>query len=116
MRSTRIAVLLSALVLPGAGQMYLKHFWRGMALMLLSVACLGVLVSRVTQQASAVLDQLAAEGGAIDANHLADLAAQSAQTADNPWATIATLVLIACWVVGIVDAYRLGQRQGSARA
>jgi hypothetical protein len=108
MRRSTVALLLSALVLPGAGHVYLKHYWRGVALMGVSLVCLSVMVTQVMQQASAVLDQLLTEGGAIDAEHITDLVTRHA---DAPSATLATLVLAACWVAGILDAYRLGKRQ-----
>jgi len=52
-RSTT-AVLLSALVLPGAGHLYLKHYPRGLALiaislMWISLMCLWVFVDRAMQ-------------------------------------------------------------------
>jgi hypothetical protein len=107
-RSTN-AVLLSALVLPGAGHLYLKHLGRGVALIAVSLVCLGVFVDRAMQQASAVLDRLESEGGALDAGQLSDLVAQAANSAGSPATTVAALVLAGCWLVGIVDAYRLGR-------
>lgn len=107
-RSTN-AVLLSALVLPGAGHLYLKHVWRGIALIAISLACLWVLADRAMQQASAVLERLESEGGALDAGQLSDLVAQAANGAGGPATTVVTLVLASCWLVGIVDAYRLGK-------
>ena len=114
-RSTN-AVLLSALVLPGAGQLYLKHYPRGIALMVSSLACLGVLAGRAVQQASIVLDKLAAEGDAVDPGRLADLVAQASNSPGSLAVTVASLVLLGCWVIGIVDAYRLGKGQQGRKA
>lgn len=107
-RSTT-AVVLSALVLPGAGHLYLKHFRRGIALLVISLACLWIIVDRAMQQASAVLGRLETEGGALDAGHISDLVSQTANSSGSTVATGATLVLAGCWLVGIVDAYRLGK-------
>jgi hypothetical protein len=104
-------MLLSALVLPGAGQLYLKHYGRGFAFIGMSLACLWILVDRAMQLASTVLDQLATEGGALDAGHIADLVAQASNAPGSPLATVATLGLAGCWLAGIVDAYRLGGRE-----
>ncbi len=104
------AVLLSALVIPGAGQLYLKHFRRGFALIGASLACLWVLLDRALQVASAVLGQLADDGGAIDAGRITELVAQASSSPTSTLVTLATLGLGVCWVVGIVDAYRLGHR------
>ncbi|MBI1285889.1 MAG: hypothetical protein GC183_16415 [Thiobacillus sp.] len=111
-RSTN-AVLLSALVLPGAGQLYLKHHGRGFALIGVSLACLWILVDRAMQLASTVLDQLTAEGGAVDPAHITELVAQASNAPASTLATIATLGLAGCWLVGIVDAYRLGKAEST---
>ena len=109
-RSTN-AVLLSALVLPGAGHLYLKHYPRGIALIMTSLVCLGVLAGRAVQQASIILGKLASEGDAVDPGRLADLVAQSSNGPGSLVVTLASLVLAGCWVAGVVDAYRLGKKQ-----
>jgi len=108
------ALLLSALVLPGAGQLYLKHYGRGFALIGVSLACLWILVDRAMQLASTVLDQITAEGGAIDPGQITELVAQASNASGSPLATFASLGLASCWLVGIVDAYRLGRREAEA--
>jgi len=108
------AMLLSALVVPGAGQLYLKHYGRGFTFIGVSLACLWILMDRAMQLASTVLDQLTAEGGAIDPAHITELVAQASNAPGSPLATIASLGLAGCWLVGIVDAYRLGRRQAEA--
>jgi hypothetical protein len=110
MRRSTTAVLLSALVLPGAGHLYLKHFQRGIALMAISLACLWIIGDRVMQQASVVLERLGSEGGVIDAGHISDLVTQASGSAGSTTATVAALALAGCWLAGIVDAYRLAKR------
>jgi hypothetical protein len=111
-RSTN-AVLISAFVLPGAGHLYLKHYLRGIALIVASLACLGVSVDRAMQQASIVLEKLASEGDTVDPGQLADLVAQASNGPGSHAVTVAMLGLAGCWVIGIVDAYRLARnRQG----
>lgn len=105
MSRTTTAVLLSALVLPGAGQLYMKHYGRGFALIGMSLACLWVLLDRAMQLAATVLGQMEADGGQITA-----LVTQASNAAGSPLVTVATMVLAGCWLVGIVDAYRLGRR------
>lgn len=110
MRRSTTALLLSALVLPGAGHFYLKHAGRGAALMAISLICLWQIVTQVMQQASAVFDQALTSGGAIDIGHVTDLANQ-ASTVSGGVSTLATLGLTVCWVAGMIDSYRLGKRQ-----
>jgi hypothetical protein len=109
-RSTT-AVVLSALVLPGAGHLYLKHARRGAVLIMISLACLWVIVDRAMQQVSAVLERLESEGGALDAGNISDLVAQTSSSPGSAVATAATLVLAGCWLVGMADAYRLGKNK-----
>lgn len=114
-RSTT-AVLLSALVLPGAGHLYLKHYPRGLALIAISLACLWIFVDRAMQQASIVLDQVASEGGAVDVGQLSDLVTQTSNGAGSLVVTAASLVLAGCWVIGVVDAYRIARNQQNRNA
>jgi hypothetical protein len=107
------AVLLSALVLPGAGQLYLKHYGRGFALIGVSLACLWILMDRAMQLASTVLDQITAEGGAIDPAQITELVAQASNSSGSAFVTIASLGLAGCWLIGIVDAYRLGKAEST---
>lgn len=109
-RSTT-AVLLSALVLPGAGHLYLKHYPRGIALIAISLACLWIFMDRAMQQASIVLDQVASEVGAVDVGQLSDLVTQTSNGPGSLVVTVASLVLAGCWVIGIVDAYRIARNQ-----
>lgn len=114
-RSTN-AVLLSALLAPGAGHLYLKQYPRGIALIVVSLACLWVVVDRAMQQASLVLERLASEGGAIDPGRISDLVTQASKGPDSLAVSVATAVLAICWAIGIVDAYRLGKDQQGRNA
>lgn len=110
MSRTTTAVLLSALVLPGAGHLYLKHTRRGMALIAISLVCLWFIVDGVMRQVSAVLGQLDAETSALDAGRISELAAQASNSPGNSAAAAAMFVLIVCWLIGIADAYRMGKK------
>jgi len=107
------AMLLSALVVPGAGQLYLKHYGRGFIFIGVSLACLWILMDRAMQLASTVLDQISAQGGAIDPAQITELVAQASNASGSPLATIASVGLAGCWLVGIVDAYRLGRAEST---
>ncbi len=105
------AILLSALVFPGAGHLYLKRYSRGIVLIALSLACLGFFANQVLQQASSVLAQLASEGGVVDAGRLTDLVAQTSSGSGSLAVTTASLALAGCWVIGIIDACRTARSQ-----
>lgn len=111
MSKSTTAVLLSALVLPGAGHLFLKQARRGIPLIVISLACLWVIANRAMQQASTVLERLESEGGALDAGHISDLVTQTSNSSGGTASTVATLALAACWLFGTIDAYRLGRKQ-----
>ena len=104
------AVLWSALVFPGAGHVFLKRYGRGIGLIAVSAICLFILISKATEQAMVVLDKIEADGGAVDPSRISELVSQASTPAASQMLTIATTVLIVCWVIGVVDSYRLGKR------
>lgn len=107
-RSTT-AMLLSAFVMPGAGQLYLKRVLRGMVLIVVSLVCLWIIGDSMLQQASAVLDQLQSGDQLLDPNQIAGLV----QTRGSPESGTATYVLIGCWLGGMMDTYWLGKKLGA---
>ena len=112
MKKSTKGALLSALVLPGAGQLWLKHYIRGIAFILLTSACLAVVVVEATRQAVGILEKIEAQGGAVDLVAIANSASHSSASSDQVFA--ASLLMLACWVVGSVDAYLMGRRQDLA--
>ncbi len=105
-RSTT-AMLLSAFVMPGAGQLYLKRVLRGMVLIVVSLVCLWIIGASTWQQASTVLDQLQSGNVVLDADHIAGLVAQAPGSSAS---SLATFVLIGCWLGGMIDTYWLGKK------
>ncbi len=108
MKTSSKAALLSALVFPGAGQMYLKHYLRGLLPMIVVLTGLGVLITRATLRALEVLNKMQAGGGVIDINVASDLAATSAAFND-PYSPFIVLLVSCCWIFSVIDAYRLGK-------
>ena len=105
------AALWSGLVFPGTGHLFLKHYFRGGALIALSLAGLWVLVAQAAHQATAMLDKMQSAGGMLDLDSLSTMLAQASNLSDNYLANIATIVLLGCWIIGMVDAYRLGKKK-----
>ncbi len=104
------AALWSGLVFPGAGHLFLKFNGRGIGLITVSAICLFIIVSNATEQAMAVLEKIEADGGMLDPSRVSELVSQASTSVGTPTLTIATMVLIVCWILGVADAYRLGKR------
>ncbi len=104
------AALLSALVFPGVGQIHLKRYVRGLIPMVLSLAGLGVLVAQATVGALRELEKIQNQGGFVDLNAVANRAVASSASGDG-YSSLIVLVIVACWLFSVIDAYRLGKEK-----
>jgi acid phosphatase family membrane protein YuiD len=111
MKNSMKGALLSGLVFPGLGQIALKRYWRGFALMLAVMAGLYIMIVTALQQAYIILDRIEAEGGMPDSDTISQAAAQAAAASDSPMITAVSVLIIVCWIVGIVDAWRIGKQK-----
>ena len=100
-----VAALLSCVVWPGAGQLYNREFKKGALLIGLTLA---VAVVVIVATASELTRQLPADMGALDADLVRTLPAQ-VLAARSGTLLASSLLLLAAWAYGIVDAY-LGGR------
>jgi len=111
MRKSLKGVLLSGLVFPGYGQFVLKHYIRGIAFMLISLACLVVIGVKVLQQAFIVLEKIEYSSGAIDMSEILNAVNLVDTTSGDGIYKFASLLLLFCWIMGIIDAYRTGRKK-----
>ena len=110
MNNSLKGALLSGVVFPGLGQVILKHYKRGAVLMLAVSASLLVILIKAVQQAFAILEKIQSEGGAIDMSTIWNAATQASTTSGSLTFKIALLLLMLCWMIGVVDAYRIGKK------
>jgi uncharacterized membrane protein HdeD (DUF308 family) len=109
-RSSR-AALLSGLILPGVGHIVLKQYVRGSVLILFSLIALSVIVTGISQRALTVVDRINSGDIPVDASAIADMVSKSTSAADSLTENLALLVLGVCWLIGIIDSYRIGVAQ-----
>jgi len=105
------AAFLSGAVFPGLGQVFLKHYVRGMALMLVVSVSMVVLVKKAVEQALAILEQVQWDGGSIDMITISNAATQASTSSDSPVFNFLLFLILTCWLIGIVDAYRMGKKK-----
>lgn len=111
MKKSLKGALLSGLVFPGAGQLWLKQPIRGIALMVAVSAALLVVATEAARQALSMLEKIESEGGALDLFAVATAASQaSGIVAGNALVKSAWLALIFSWIISTVDAYFTGRR------
>jgi len=111
MKHSLKGALLSGLVFPGLGQIVLKHYKRGTLFILMVVAGFLAIVIKGVQIALAILTQIEAEGGMIDPNTIHDAATRAVTGSDSLIITFALCLIIFCWIISVVDAYRLGKHK-----
>ncbi len=111
MKRSSKAALLSGLIFPGIGHIVLKQYLRGSVLMLFALLALSVIVTRIYQQALTIVDRINSGDIPVDTAAIAEMVSNSTSAADSFIENIAVLVLGACWLIGIIDSYRLGVAQ-----
>lgn len=109
-RATK-ALLLSALVFPGAGHLFLKRYLRGAGLLAVTLAGLAVIVVESVHKALAIADKLQRGEVPLDLAAITGLLAQSTSGSAGLVLDIATYLVTLCWLVGVFDSYRIGKRQ-----
>ena len=108
MKKSLKGALLSGLVFPGVGQLWLRCYWRGAALIVVFSAATAIVVKNAVQQAYAILEKLEAESGAID---IAAIVNSVGRASEHGMIKSASALLGICWVIGVVDAYLVGRKK-----
>ena len=103
------AMLLSALLFPGAGHFYLKHYPRAIALLLVSFIALWTLVSNILIKAKSILSQIQSQDLNLDMGQITEISATAAELSNDLTTSIALYTLLICWILAIIDCYRLGK-------
>jgi hypothetical protein len=103
------AVLLSALVFPGAGHFFLKRKLMAWGLIITSSLCLYKLIVSAIDTANSLTNKILQGDIPLEIDKIS--AAVSLELANNSsiWLSLASWLLLACWIFGIVDAYRVAK-------
>lgn len=102
--------LLSGLIMPGLGQMVLKHYARGVLFMLAVLASVSMAALKAARCALLILERMDLADGEIDLNAITNAATQAVSRSDSLEFNLLMLLAIVLWIVGIVDAYRIGSK------
>ena len=108
------AALFSAFVFPGSGHFLLKKPVQGSLLAGVSILCIWALLSTALEKAQEI--SLKIESGEIplDITRITDEVSKQVAGGGTQLTDIATYLLLICWLVGIVDSYRVGWLQDKA--
>jgi ABC-type spermidine/putrescine transport system permease subunit I len=109
MNNSLKAALLSGLVFPGLGQIFLKHYKRAAVIILAVFGSLALVIVKATQLALTILEKIESEGRLIDIDSITEATSQA--TASILTINFGFLLIIICWIIGTVDAYRVGKKK-----
>lgn len=110
MKKATKAVLLSALVFPGTGQLYLKRWVSGALLFGIAAYALYFIVSVAVDAAVEIVGKIESGAVAADVETVTQLVTQ--QLSGSEQATnIASIALGICWLLGVVGGYLQGRVQ-----
>ena len=109
MRKSLKAALFSALLFPGSGHFLLRKQVRGALLAGISIVCLYVLVATAVEIAQQISDGILSGRIPLDPVSISDEVSKRSAAGDTLRTGIATYLLLACWLIGIVDSWRVGR-------
>jgi len=110
MKRSAKGALLSGLVFPGLGQIALKRYKRGIAILLVVIASMSAVIWISVKRALSILQEADLAGHTISANAISDAAAQATSPSDSSLLMVILLLVLFCWIYGTIDAYIVGRR------
>jgi len=109
MKKTNKAVLLSALVFPGAGHIYLKKYLPAIGFIGAFAYLLSVVISELVKQTEKITQKILSGELPLEANAISQALAE--QGANNGQQTgFASYALLFIWFFAMYDAYRLAKQ------
>ena len=79
--------------------------------MLFALVASSVIVTKIYHRALTIVDGINSGDVPVDAGAIAEMVSNSTSGADIFIDNIAVIVLGSCWLIGIIDSYRVGVAQ-----
>lgn len=105
------AALFSALLFPGWGQLFLKKYKRGVAIILSAVVGMVLISLYIIQVAVAVLKAAPLKKEAVNLSAVVQLCIKAIKSLNLFYLLIILFIIILVWIFSIVDAYFLGKKE-----
>jgi len=107
------ASLLSALVFPGSGHFFLKKLISGAILAIIAIICLCLIMVATVEVAQEISTKI--QTGEIPLNVSKISEAISKQKTDSTdLVHVVTYLFGICWIISIIDSFRIGRSQDKA--
>jgi len=107
------ASLLSALVFPGSGHFFLKKRIFGAILAIVSIVCLCLIMVVTVEVAQEISAKIQTGEIPLDVSKITE-ALSKQQTDSADLVTVVTYLFGICWIIGIIDSFRIGRSQDKA--
>ena len=107
------AFLLSALVFPGSGHFFLKKLIPGAILAIISIVCLCLIMVAAVEVAQEISTKIQTGEIPLDVSKITE-ALSKQQTDSADLVNVATYLFGICWIIGIIDSFRIGRLQDKA--
>ena len=111
MKTATKAALLSGLVFPGTGQIYLKRARRGLTIMALACSGIAIIVWMTIVRMLAALEQIQNQLNQVDMTTISNVALASSADHTSIYYKLTLLFIACCWIFSIIDAYRIGKKR-----
>ncbi len=108
MKKSTKAVLLSAFVFPGAGHFFLKKYISAVVLVGASFSGIYLLIVKTVERALQITEKIQSGDIRPDVAAIAEIISKQPTGTEAQLLKYATAVLVICWLIGIIDSYRVG--------
>jgi hypothetical protein len=103
---------LSVLVFPGVGHFSLKKPVQGLLLSIVSIVCLYFLLTITVELVQQLSVKIQSGEIPMDVAKISDIVLQQIVDRDDQRINMPSLVLLICWVLGVVDSFRIEWLRG----
>ena len=111
MKKSLKAALLSAFIFPGVGHIYLKRYIPGVVLVGASLVGSYYVISKTVERALKIVVKIQSGDVPLDVTTITELVSKQSTGTEAQLLNITTVVIFICWLIGIIDSYRVGRVQ-----
>ena len=109
MRKSTKAVLLSMLLFPGTGHLYLKKYFSAAVLLSTATAAIYYLLKNTMENALEIAEKIHSTDTVLDVEMMSEMLSKQAANTADPLLSLSMIALLLCWLFGMFDSYRAGR-------
>lgn len=111
MTHTMKVILLSAMIFPGAGHFYLRKHISGVLFSVIASVCSYLIIVNFTTRILTVFEKVRVGEMAPDFLQMMQFILKQPEAPEARLSPYVWIVLIVCWLVAILDSYRIIRKQ-----